>query len=73
MAFLAAAILLAAFTGNVIIGATSNSAPLGDVGEMLLLLAASVLFVIAILKKEADATAEAPKGDARVDDVQGGQ
>lgn len=73
MAFLAAAILLAAFIGNVILGATSNSAILGNVGEMLVLLAASILFVIGILKKEADAKAAAPKVQPRVEDVQGGQ
>ncbi|ABD54265.1 hypothetical protein Jann_1348 [Jannaschia sp. CCS1] len=72
MAFLAAAILLAAFIGNVILGASSNSAILGNVGEMLLLLSASILFVIGILKKEADAKAEAAAAQARVDDVQGG-
>ena len=73
MAFYAAAILLAAFIGNVIIGATSNSAILGNVGEMLLLLAASVLFVIGILKKEADAQTLSGKDQGAVDDVQGGQ
>lgn len=73
MAFFAAAILLAAFVGNVILGATSNSAILGNVGEMLLLLTAAILFVIGILKKEADAKVEALKGQAAVDDVQGGQ
>lgn len=73
MAFFAAAILLAAFTGNVILGASSNSAILGNVGEMLLLLSASILFVIGILKKETDAKAEAAKAQAPVDDVQGGQ
>lgn len=73
MAFFAAAILLAAFTGNVVLGASSNSAILGNVGEMLLLLSASILFVIGILKKEADAKVEATKAQAAVDDVQGGQ
>jgi hypothetical protein len=55
MALIGSVILLAVFVLNVALGATSNSAFLGDVGEMLLLLSASILFVIAILKKEADA------------------
>lgn len=55
MAFIASLILMAVFVVNVTLGATSNSAFLGDVGEMLLLLSAAILFVIAILKKEADA------------------
>lgn len=67
MAFIAAAILLAAFIGNVIMGATFNSAPLGNVSEMLLLLTASICFVVAILKKEADA-----KAKASVEKVRGG-
>ena len=55
MALIGSVILLAVFVLNVALGATSNSAFLGDIGEMLLLLSASILFVIAILKKEADA------------------
>ena len=39
---------------NVALGAFAQSAFLGDVGEMLVLFAASILFVIAILKIEAD-------------------
>lgn len=39
---------------NVALGAFAGSAFLGDVGEMLVLFAASILFVIAILKIEAD-------------------
>lgn len=42
------------FFANVALGAFADSAFLGDVGEMLVLLFASVLFVVAILKKEAD-------------------
>jgi hypothetical protein len=73
MPFLLAAILLAAFIGNVILGATSNSAILGNVGEMLVLLTASIMFVTGILKKEADAIAAAAKAEPGVTDVQGGQ
>jgi len=39
---------------NVALGAFAGNAFLGDVGEMLVLFAASILFVIAILKIEAD-------------------
>ncbi len=55
MAFIGALILLVVFVVNVVLGAYSNSAFVGDVGEMLLLLSAAILFVAAILKKEADA------------------
>ncbi|WP_120498995.1 hypothetical protein [Roseovarius sp. EL26] len=53
--FLAAslAVFIVYFT-NVALGAFAGSAFLGDVGEMLVLFAASILFVVAILKKEAD-------------------
>ncbi|MFT4707262.1 MAG: hypothetical protein ACI9PU_001102 [Ascidiaceihabitans sp.] len=53
--FLAASIVVfAIYFANVALGALADSAFLGDVGEMLVLLAASILFVVAILKKEAD-------------------
>lgn len=53
--FLAASILVfAIYFANVMLGAYSGSAFLGDVGEMLVLFAASALFVVAILKKETD-------------------
>lgn len=55
MPLIGATILLAVFAVNVGLGAASNSAFLSDVGEMLLLIAVAVLFVIGILKKEADA------------------
>ena len=53
--FLAAsvAVFIVYFT-NVALGALAGRAVLGDVGEMLALFAASILFVVAILKKEAD-------------------
>ncbi len=47
-------IVFAVFFLNVALGAFADSAFLGDVGEMLVLFSASVLFVVAILKKEAD-------------------
>lgn len=52
---------LAAFLvyfANVALGAFAASAFLGDVGEMLVLFAASILFVVAILKREADHKSE---------------
>ncbi len=53
--FLAASIaVFIVYFSNVALGAFANSAFLGDVGEMLVLLLASILFVVAILKKEAD-------------------
>ena len=55
MPLIAAAILFAVFTVNVALGSASNSSFLGDVGEMLVLSGVSVFFVIAILKKEAEA------------------
>lgn len=47
-------VVFAVFFVNVALGAFADSAFLGDVGEMLVLFCASVLFVVAILKKEAE-------------------
>ena len=53
--FLAASIAaFAIYFANVALGAFAGTTVLGDVGEMLVLFAASILFVVAILKKEAD-------------------
>ncbi|WP_370400208.1 hypothetical protein [Sulfitobacter sp. JB4-11] len=53
--FLAASIVVfALYFANVALGAFANAAVVGDVGEMLVLFTASILFVVAILKKEAD-------------------
>ena len=46
-------IVFLVFFSNVALGAFVDSAFLGDVGEMLVLFFATVLFVVAILKKEA--------------------
>jgi len=54
----ASVIVFAIYFANVALGAFAGSAFLGDVGEMLVLFAASILFVVAILKKEADRDAE---------------
>ena len=53
--FLAAsAIVFVVYFANVAMGAFASAAFLSDVGEMLVLFAASILFVVAILQKEAD-------------------
>ena len=52
--FLAASIVVfVIYFANVAMGAFAQAAFLGDVGEMLVLFAASILFVVAILKREA--------------------
>ena len=55
MPLIGATILFLVFAANVALGASSGSGFLSDVGEMLVLFGVAVLFVIAILKKEADA------------------
>lgn len=53
--FLAASIaIFLLYFLNVALGAFASSAFLGDVGEMLVLFTASILFVVAIIKREAD-------------------
>jgi hypothetical protein len=54
MYLLACAVAFAVFTSNVALGAFGGNAFLSDVAEMLVLLAATVLFVVAILKREAE-------------------
>ncbi len=57
--FLTASIIVfVIYFANVAMGAFAGGAFLGDVGEMLVLFAASILFVVAILKKEADRDTE---------------
>ena len=52
--FLTASIIVfAVYFLNVALGAFAGSAYLGDVSEMLVLFTASILFVVAILQKEA--------------------
>ena len=52
--FLAASVAaFAVYFANVALGAFAGGGFLGDVSEMLVLLAASILFVVAILQKEA--------------------
>lgn len=53
MALIGTAILFAIFALNVGLGSMGGAVFLGDVGEMLLLFATAIMFVIAILKSEA--------------------
>jgi hypothetical protein len=55
MPLFGAIILFVVFAVNVMLGSSANAAFLSDVGEMLLLSAVTVLFVITILQKEAAA------------------
>jgi hypothetical protein len=53
--FLAASVVVfIVYFTNVALGAFLGSAFLGDVGEMLVLFVAVILFVVAILQKEAE-------------------
>jgi hypothetical protein len=54
MLLISSLIVFIIYFSNVALGAFSGNAFLGDVGEMLVLLAASTLFVVAILQQEAD-------------------
>jgi hypothetical protein len=53
MALVISGLFMLAFVTNVVLGAFTAQAPVGDVGEMLLLLGSSVAFVAAILIREA--------------------
>ena len=54
MFLFASLIVFLFYFSNVAAGAFWDRGYLGDVGEMLVLFVASILFVIAILKKEAE-------------------
>lgn len=54
MFLIASAAVFAVYFANVVMGAFWSNSFLGDVGEMLVLFAATILFVIAILGREAD-------------------
>ena len=53
MFLIASLIVFAIYFGNVALGAFGGAAFLGDVGEMLVLGVAAILFVVAILQREA--------------------
>jgi hypothetical protein len=67
MAFIIALMLFLAFTVNVAIGAISDGPIVGNVGELLMLLAASVSFVVGILQEETKAKkgAQSPDTDTK--------
>ena len=54
MPLILAVIIFAVFALNVVVGSMGGTVFLSDVGEMLVLISASAVFVVAILKKEAD-------------------
>lgn len=54
MFLIGAFIVFLVFFLNVALGAFADAAVLGDIGEMLVLSFAAVLFVVAVLRKEAD-------------------
>lgn len=54
MAILAAGALFFVFALNVALGAVTGSPLFGDIPEMLVLFAASICFVAAILRREAE-------------------
>ena len=54
MILFASFIVFLVYFANVAAGALLDTVYFGDVGEMLVLFAATILFVVAILKKEAD-------------------
>jgi len=55
MPLIGAIILFVIFTLNVALGSFYNASFIGDVGEMLMLSGVTILFVITILTKEAEA------------------
>ena len=55
MALAIAVILFLIYLANVVAGAMTSAPFVGDVYEMLILFAASIFFVAAILRREADA------------------
>jgi hypothetical protein len=59
MFLILAGALFSVFVVNVFLGATTNSAFMGDVAEMLLLFCATLAFTAAILKREAQAKEKA--------------
>lgn len=54
MLLVLAAVLFAVFVVNVSIGSFGATPPLGNVGELILLLAVSIAFTASVLKKEAN-------------------
>ncbi len=65
MAFIIALILFLAFTANVAIGAIGDAPLVGNVAELLVLLAASTAFVVGILQQEAKVKKGAKSPDTK--------
>ena len=61
MFLIIAAVVFGIYIVNVVLGATGGATFVGDVGEMLLLFAAAIAFVIAVLRREAAEKAERDK------------
>lgn len=54
LTLLAAGVLFLAFFANVALGALGSKPPLGDIQEMLMLFAASLVFAVSVLLFEAE-------------------
>ena len=63
MPYLIALCLVAAFTGNVVIGAIGDGPIVGVVVEMLVLFGAAIAFSVGILRSEARAKAKNQKSE----------
>lgn len=61
MFLIVSAIVFVLYFANVTLGAFTGSAVLGDVGEMIVLFIATILFVVAIVQKEAERDAKSGK------------
>ncbi|MEC8642400.1 MAG: hypothetical protein VXZ67_05790 [Pseudomonadota bacterium] len=60
MLLVASMLAFGVFASNVVIGSVTRTPFLNDVFEMLVLLTAAILFVAAILKKEAESKERQP-------------
>ena len=60
MLLVAPILVFGVFASNVVIGSVTRAPFLNDVSEMLVLLAAAILFIAAILKKEAESKERQP-------------
>jgi hypothetical protein len=63
MALILSGLIFVVFAINVVLGATSRSAFMGDVAEWLTLSLATAFFVVEILKREAARDAKQNKAD----------
>ncbi|MEK9853284.1 MAG: hypothetical protein VW495_00625 [Rhodobiaceae bacterium] len=60
MLLVASMLAFGVFASNVVIGSVTRAPFLNDVSEMLVLLTAAILFVAALLKKEAESKERQP-------------